>query len=187
LDETPIMGTAGNQKPNTFRRDLFVALQCGAFAALMGGLCCAAVPLYSWFRAAEVAGALPHSTRLSSVGFDRDLAAALAFRPLRNSVAAQLGRAATVAFKVANPAGPIGAGEAGCRASAQGLCFEKIDCLCLAPQTMRHAERVVLCVDPKLADDPGPHDVSTITLLRTFHPARARPPGSGPARLTGRT
>ena len=181
------MGTAGNQKPNTFRRDLFVALQCGAFAALMGGLCCAAMPLYSWFRAAEVAGALPHSTRLSSVGFDRDLAAALAFGPPRNSVAAQLGQAATVAFKVANPAGPIGVGEAGCRASAPGLCFEKINCLCLAPQTMRHGERVVLCVDANRAVDPCPGDVSTITLLRTFHPARARPPGSGPARLTGRT
>jgi cytochrome c oxidase assembly protein Cox11 len=167
------MGTAGNQKQNTLRRDFFVALQCGAFAALMGGLCCAAMPLYSWFRAdglggtAEVAGALTHSSRLSSVRFDRDLAAALASPPWRISVAAKLGQAVTVSFRVVNAAGPIGGGD----------CFEKINCLCLAPQTIRHGERVVLCVDPNLADGPGRDGVSTITLFHTFHPAR----------LTGRT
>jgi cytochrome c oxidase assembly protein Cox11 len=184
------MGTAGNR--NTLRRDLLVALQCGAFAALMGSLCCAAMPLWSRLcRAgglggtAEVAGALPHAPRLASVRFDRDLAARLEFGPPRNSVAANFKQVVTVSFRVAGAAGRIGATEAGCSVGAPGLCFEKINCLYLAPQTVRPGERVVLCVDPNRADDPGRDGVSTIMLFHTFHPADARPPVR--ARLTGRT
>ena len=176
------MGTAGNR--NTLRRDLVVALQCGAFAALMGGLCCAAMPLYSWLCAdglggtAEVAGALPHAGRLASVRFDRDLAAALAFAPPRGGA-----RAVAVSFRVAKPAGRIDA--AGCRVGAPGLCFESINWLCLAPQAMRHGETVVLCVAPYRAEGRGRDGARVIRLLHT--PARARPSAIDLARLTGRT
>jgi cytochrome c oxidase assembly protein Cox11 len=178
------MGTAGNR--NTLRRDLLVALQCGAFAALMGSLFCAAMPLWSRLcraglgGAAEVSGALPHAPHLASVRFDRDLTARLGFRPPQNSVAANFNQVVTVSFRVAS----IGA-EAGCGVGAPGLCFETINCLSLAPQTMRPGETVVLCVDPNRADDPGQDGVSTITLFHTFDPAGARPPVR--ARLTDRT
>ena len=176
---------------NTLRRDLLVALQCGAFAALMGSLLCAAMPLWSRLcraggrgGAAEVAGALPHAPPLASVRFDRDLTACLGFRSPQNSVAANFNPVVTVSLRIASVAGRIGA-EAGCGVGAPGLCFETINCLSLAPQTMRTGERVVLCVDPSRADDPGQDGVSTITLFHTFDPAGARPPVR--ARLTDRT
>jgi cytochrome c oxidase assembly protein Cox11 len=172
------MRRTGNR--NTLRRDLLVALQCGAFAALMGSLFCAAMPLWSRLccasglgGAAEVAGALPHAPHLASVRFDRDLTARLGFRPPQNSVAANFNQVLTVSFR------------AGCGVGALSLCFEKINCLYLAPQTMRPGERVVLCVDPNRADDPGQDGVSTITLFHTFDPAGARP--SVRARPTDRT
>lgn len=190
MDQAPIMGIAGNR--NTLRRDLLVALQCGAFAALMGGLLCAAMPLWSRLcragglggGAAEVAGALPHAPHLASVRFDRDLTARLGLRSPQNSVAANFNPVVTVSLRIASVAGRIGA-EAGCGVGAPGLCFETINCLSLAPQTMRPGERVVLCVDPNRADDPGQDGVSTITLFHTFDSAGARPPVR--ARLTDRT
>jgi cytochrome c oxidase assembly protein Cox11 len=180
------MGTAGNR--NTLRRDLLVALQCGAFAALMGGLFCAAMPLWSRLcrtggpgGAAEVTGALPHAPHLADVRFDRDLTARLGFRPPQNRFAANFNQVVTVSFRVASG---IGA-EAGCGGvGAPGLCSEKINCLYLAPQTVRPGERVVLCVDPNRADEPV-NGVSTIMLFHTFHPVGARPPVR--ARLTDRT
>jgi len=173
------MGTAGNR--NTIRRDLLVALQCGAFAALMGSLFCVANPLWSRLcrtgglgGTAEVAGALPHAPHLAGVRFDRDLTARLGDRP---RVAANFNQMVTVTFRVAGA-------ENGCGVVG-GVCFAKIDCLYLAPQTVRPGERVVLCIDPDRADEPGQNGVRTITLFHTFHPAGARPPVW--ARLTDRT
>jgi cytochrome c oxidase assembly protein subunit 11 len=77
-----------------------------------------------------------------------------------------------------------------------GLYFEKINCLCCAPQVVQPGEgrdiAVVLYVDRKLAD--GFDQDNTITLFHAFYPVqapvaaaeRARPPGSGRARLPGR-
>jgi cytochrome c oxidase assembly protein Cox11 len=181
------MGRAGNR--NTLRRDLLVALQCGAFAALTGSVCCAAMPLWSRLcgglgGTAEVAGALARAPHLASVRFDRDLAARLGFRPPNDSVAANFNQVVTVSFRIAGPAGRIGAAEAGCGVGAPGLCLEKINCLYLVPQTVRPGERVVLCVDPNRADDPGRDRVGTVTLFHT-DPGGARRPVR--ARLTGRT
>ena len=158
------MHPAGNR--NTLRGDLLVALQCGAFAALMGGLCYAATPL--WSRA------LPHAPRLASVRFDRDLAARLQLPP-HNRVAANVEDGVTVSFRVAGAAGRIGAAEAGCRARAPGPCLAKINCVSLAPRTVRPGDTIVLCVDPGRADDPGRDGARATTLLRV-HPAPVRPP-----------
>jgi cytochrome c oxidase assembly protein subunit 11 len=197
----PIMRTAGNPKRKTLRRDLFVALLCGAFVVLMGGLSRAAMPLYSWFCRAngfggttELAGAQPRqqSPRLVTVRFASDLAAGLPLRPPRNTVDARLGHMVAVSYRAANEARRIGVGEAGYSVNSPtvGLYFEKINCFCVAPRITRSGEgrdmTVVLCVDRRLVDDSDQDGVSAITLFYTFYPARARPPASGPAQLPGR-
>jgi cytochrome c oxidase assembly protein subunit 11 len=205
----PIMRTLGDPQRKTLRRDLFVALLCGAFVALLGGLSYAALPFYSCLCRAggfpgttEVAGALPsrQPPRLVSVRFDSDLAAPLpwSLRPPRNTVDAKLGRLVTVSSRFANGPGRISVGHASETASSPmaGLYFEKINCVCCAPQIMQPGESrdiaVVFYVDPKLADDFDQD--GTITLFHTVYPVyapvaageRARPPGSGRARLPGR-
>jgi cytochrome c oxidase assembly protein subunit 11 len=196
LDETPIMRTAGTPQRKTLRRDLFVALLCGAFVVLMGGLSCAAMPLYSWFCCAsgfggstELAGAQPRqqSPRLVTVRFASDSAAGLPLRSPRNTVDAKLGQIVAVSYRAANEARRTGVGVAGHSVSSPtvGPYFEKINCVCVAPQITRSGESrdmaVVVCVDT--SDQDG---VSAITLFYTFYPARARPPASGPAQLPGR-
>jgi cytochrome c oxidase assembly protein subunit 11 len=191
------MRTAGNPQRKTRGRDLFVALLCGAFVALMGGLSYAAVPLYSWFCRAsgfggttEVAGALPgqQSPRLVTVRFDSDLPAGLprSFRPPRNTVDAKLGQVVAVSFRVANEAGRIGVGQPGHSVGSPrvSLYFKKINCFCFPPQINQAEESRDTAVVLYVADDSDQDGVSTITFFYTFYPVRSRqsvrPPESGP-------
>lgn len=196
------MPATGNAQGKALRRDIFVALLCGAFVAVMGGLSYAAVPFYSWFCRAsgfggsEVALSRQPSPRLLSVRFDSDACLPRSFWPSRNGDDARLGQLAIVSYRRTNQSGRLSVVEAGYSSPSVGLYFEKIDCRCFAPQIMRLAASrdVVLYPDPERADDSDQHGVSTITLFYTFYLVRApvpsaqhaRPPASGPARLTGR-
>lgn len=91
--------------PQSLRRDLSVALLCGAFVALTGGLCRAALPLYSRFcgaGATAVADARQHTLLR------------VRFAPDRAALARPPGPAATpsvtVAFAVATEVVGVGRG-----------------------------------------------------------------------------
>lgn len=169
------------------RRDFAVAFLCGGFAALMVGAAYAAVPLYSWFcrttgfgGTTQVTNALPtrESARKIAVRFDSNVAAGLPwlFEPERRTIDVRLGEVATIYYKIVNASARVTIGQAGYNVSPPtvGIYFEKINCFCFTPQTMKPGETrdmaVVFYVDPKLAKDSDHDQLSTITLSYTFYP-----------------
>ncbi len=177
-------------RPPTPRRDLVVAFACGGFVALMVGVSFAAVPLYSWFcrttgygGTTQVATAAPAqiSDRTITVRFDSNVSAGLPWRfePERRTIEVRLGEVVTVYYAVTNEAARVTTGQAGYNVSPPraGIYFEKINCFCFTPQTLKAGEKrdmaVVFYVDPKLAKDSEGDDVNLITLSYTFYPARA--------------
>ena len=180
------------------RRDLLVAFCCGSLVAGMVGLSFAAVPLYSWFcrstgfgGTTQVAHALPAYTtdRTITVRFDSNVSAGLPWRfePERRTIDVKLGEVVTVYYAVTNASARETFGQAGYNVSppTADLYFEKINCFCFTPQTLKAGEKrdmaVVFYVDPKLAKDSEQNDLKLITLSYTFYPVRAleRPVAEG--------
>ncbi len=175
------------------RRDIAVAMACGAFVAAMVGVSYAAVPLYSWFcrttgfgGTTQVAHALPSrvSGRLVTVRFDSNVAPGLPWRfePERPTIDVHLGEVVTVYYRVTNEAARVTTGQAGYNVTPPtvGGYFEKINCFCFTQQTMMPGEKrdmaVVFYVDPKLARDSEQDTLSNITLSYTFYPVNAPAP-----------
>src|SRR3977135_1145994 len=107
------MNASSRHHPQQRRRDLLVAGACGAFAACMGGMACAAVPLYNWFCRAtgfggtpQVATAAPRNVldRRILVRFDANVAAGLPWRfePEQPAIEVRVGDVVTVNYVATN-------------------------------------------------------------------------------------
>ncbi len=174
---------------STTRRDLAVAVACGAFVGLMVGASYAAVPLYDWFcrvtgfnGTTQVAASAPDRVldRTVTVRFDANVGAGLPWRfaPERNTLEVKLGEVVTVEYIVTNLAARATRGIAAYNVAPLnfGAYFQKINCFCFTEQSMAPGETrrmpVVFYVDPALANDPDAQVRDTITLSYTFYPQR---------------
>lgn len=171
------------------RRDIAVALACGAFVGLMVGAAFAAVPLYTWFCRVTGFGGTPQVASVApgevldrkiTVRFDANIGRGLPWRfaPEAASVDVKLGEVVTVYYTVTNQAARETSGTAAYNVTpAQtGAYFSKINCFCFTEQRLKAGETremaVVFFVDPALARDADQNDLNTITLSYTFYPTR---------------
>ena len=171
------------------RRDVTVALACGACVGLMLGAAYAAVPLYDLFcrvtgfgGTPQIAEAAPGTVldRKITVRFDANIAGGLPWRfvPEVNSIDVKLGEVVTVYYDVVNwSARPTGATAAyNVTPPQSGGYFTKLNCFCFTEQHLKPGEKrqmaVVFYVDPSLASDSDLSDLNTITLSYTFYPVR---------------
>lgn len=172
------------------RRDLLIAVVCGAFAAGMVGAAYAAVPFYNWFcrttgfgGTPQVASAAPGQVlgRTLAVRFDSNLTPGLPwkFEPEQNEIKLRIGEVATVHYKVVNMAAREISAQASYNVSPPtvGAYFTKINCFCFTRQTMKPGETremtVVFYVDPAIVKDRDQDTLNTITLSYTFYRLRA--------------
>jgi cytochrome c oxidase assembly protein subunit 11 len=170
------------------RRDLTVALACGAFVGLMVGGAYAAVPLYNLFCRVTGFGGTPQVASVApgqvldrkiTVRFDANVNRGLPWRfePEVTSVDVRLGEVVTVYYTVVNQSARETAGLASYNVTPPqtGAYFTKINCFCFTEQRLKPGERremaVVFYVDPALARDADQDDLNTITLSYTFYPA----------------
>jgi len=170
------------------RRDIVVALVCGALVGLSIGAAYAAVPLYSLFcrvtgfgGTPQVASSAPGQVldRKVTVRFDANVNRGLPWRfePEVPSIDVRLGEVVTVYYNVVNQSARDTAGLASYNVTPPqtGGYFTKINCFCFTEQHLKAGERremaVVFYVDPALANDPDQADLNTITLSYTFYPA----------------
>lgn len=171
------------------RRDVRVALACGAVVGVMVGAAYAAVPLYTWFcrvtgygGTTQVVASAPgaSSGRLVTVRFDANMGGGLPWRfePETKSVTVRLGEVATVFYTITNRSAHETSGTATYNVTphAGGSYFGKIDCFCFEEQRLAAGERremaVVFYVDPALEKDTDYAGIDTITLSYTFFPTR---------------
>ena len=175
--------------PPAPRRDLVVAFLCGGLVAGMVGLSFAAVPFYSWFCRTTGYGGTPQtataapaqvSDRTVTVRFDSNVAPGLPWRfePEQRTITIKLGEVVTVFYGVTNEAARITTGQASYNVSPPtvGAYFEKINCFCFTPQTLKPGEKrdmaVVFYVDSELAADTEQNGLNAITLSYTFYPVQ---------------
>lgn len=183
------------------RRDLAVALACGAFAGLMVAAAFAAAPLYDWFCRTTgfagtplVASAAPAAMldRKITIRFDANVARGLPWRfePEVAAIELRLGEAATVHYTVVNQSADETEGTAGYNVTPpqSGGYFVKINCFCFDEQRLKPNERremaVVFYVDPALARDADQKDLNAITLSYTFFPTGVPQPGAATKRAS---
>jgi cytochrome c oxidase assembly protein subunit 11 len=176
------------------RRDVAIALACGACVGLMIGASYAAVPLYDLFcrvtgfgGTPQVASAAPGEVldRKITVRFDANIAGGLPWRfePEVTAVSARLGEVVTIYYTVVNQAARATSGTASYNVAPPqtGGYFTKINCFCFTEQQLKAGERremaVVFYIDPALARDADQNDLNTITLSYTFYPTREAQPG----------
>jgi cytochrome c oxidase assembly protein subunit 11 len=181
------------------RRDLLIAVVCGAFAAGMVGAAYAAVPFYNWFcrttgfgGTPQVASAAPGQVlgRTLAIRFDSNVTPGLPwkFEPEQNEIKLRIGEVATVHYKVVNMAAREISAQASYNVSPPtvGGYFTKINCFCFTRQTMRPGETremtVVFYVDPAIVKDRDQDSLNTITLSYTFY--RLREPAQPLAQAT---
>jgi cytochrome c oxidase assembly protein subunit 11 len=174
------------------RRDIVVALGCGAFVGMMVGASYAAVPLYDWFcrttgfgGTTQVAEAAPGHIldRTITIRFDGNVMPGLPwkFLPERTEMKVRIGEVATALYKVTNTAARETYAQAGYNVTppTAGIYFQKINCFCFTEQTMKAGETremaVVFYVDPKIVQDAEQDGLNTITLSYTFFPQREAP------------
>ena len=190
--------TPGNDK-RPLRRDMIVAVCCGAFVAAMVGAAYASVPLYSWFckttgfaGTPQVAEKAPDQVlgRTLTIRFDSNVMPGLPwkFEPEQNEIKLRIGEVATVHYKVINEAAREVTAQASYNVTPPqvGGYFNKINCFCFTQQTLKPGETremtVVFYVDPSIAKDRDQNDLNTITLSYTFYrlPDPERPVAEAP-------
>jgi cytochrome c oxidase assembly protein subunit 11 len=188
------MNAPSHHHPPVRRRDLLVAVACGAFAAGMVGMAYAAVPLYNWFCRAtgfggtpQVATAAPGHVleRRILVRFDANVAPGLPWRfePEQPAIEVRIGDVVTVNYVATNLSAQATVGQASYNVwpPTVGAYFSKINCFCFTEQRFGPGETrempVVFFVDPELVKDSEQDDLTSITLSYTMYPVRqAEPP-----------
>jgi cytochrome c oxidase assembly protein subunit 11 len=175
------------------RRDVTIALACGAFAAGMVGMAYAAVPFYNWFcRTTGFAGTTQVAThapgqvlsRRIEVRFDANVTGGLPWRfePEQNSIMVRIGEVVTVNYTATNLSARDTVGQASYNVSPTtvGAYFSKINCFCFTEQALKAGETrempVVFFVDPELVKDSEQDGLTTITLSYTMYPVRQPEP-----------
>ncbi len=190
---------ASKQNKKLLRRDMLIAVVCGAFAAGMVGAAYAAVPFYNWFCRTTGFGGTPQIAekapgqvlgRALAIRFDSNVTPGLPwkFEPEQNEIKLRIGEVATVHYKVVNMAAREISAQASYNVSPPtvGAYFTKINCFCFTKQTMKPGETremtVVFYVDPAIAKDRDQDSLNTITLSYTFY--RLREPAQPLAQAT---
>jgi cytochrome c oxidase assembly protein subunit 11 len=175
------------------RRNLKVAVLCGALVGVMAGMAYAAVPLYSWFcrttgfgGTPQIATAAPGEilARKITVRFDANVTGGLPwkFEPEVNAVDVRIGDVVMVNYMVTNLAARETAGQASYNVSPPtvGAYFAKINCFCFTEQRLKAGETrempVVFFVDPELVKDGEQNRLNSITLSYTMYPVRLPEP-----------
>ncbi len=203
MTNNPMTAPQDDTKP--LRRDVLVAVCCGAVVAGMVGAAYASVPFYNWFCRAtgyggttQVASQAPDHVlgRTLTIRFDSNVTSGLPwkFEPEQNEIKVRIGEVATVQYKVTNQAAREVAGQASYNVSPPqvGAYFTKINCFCFTEQRLKAGETremaVVFYVDPSIAKDRDQDDLNTITLSYTFYRLRdpARPVAEAPDGKSGK-
>jgi cytochrome c oxidase assembly protein subunit 11 len=191
--------TSSRDDKKPLRRDMLIAVCCGAVVAGMVGAAFASVPFYNWFcrttgygGTTQVAERAPDQVlgRTLTIRFDSNVAPGLPwkFTPEQNEIKVRIGEVATVHYKVINEAAREIVGMASYNVSPPqvGSYFTKINCFCFTEQRMKAGETremtVVFYVDPAIAKDHDQDDLNTITLSYTFYRQRdaAQPVAEAP-------
>ncbi len=163
-----------------------VLLGVGLVLLTMTGLVAASVPLYNLFcrvtgygGTVQVAAELPDtiSERIITVKFNADTARNLqwVFKPEVHEVKTNPGARTLIAYHAQNNTDAPLTGSALYNVSPPkaGRYFHKIECFCFGEQTLEPGQDismpVVFFIDPKIDEDPGMKDVTTITLSYTFY------------------
>ena len=187
------------------RRDMLVAIGCGAVVALMVGASYAAVPFYDWFcrttgygGTTQVAEKAPDQilARTLAIRFDSNVTPGLPwkFEPEQNEIKVRIGEVATVHYKVTNLAAREVSAQASYNVSPPqvGSYFNKINCFCFTEQSLKVGETremaVVFYIDPSIVNDRDQNDLNTITLSYTFYRLRepSRPVAEAPDRSSSK-
>ncbi|HYD30125.1 MAG TPA: cytochrome c oxidase assembly protein [Azospirillaceae bacterium] len=171
--------------PDLRRRNAVVLLSLVAVVAGMVGLSFAAVPLYSLFcRVTGYGGTTQRAEAAASrvldrtvtVRFNADVNGDLpwGFQPQQLDMTVRLGETALAFYRAENrSARPVtGTAVFNVTPDKAGPYFSKIACFCFTEQHLEPGQAVdmpvTFFVDPKMADDPGMDDVTSITLSYTF-------------------
>jgi len=192
-------------QPKKLRRDVVIAVACGALVAGMVGASFAAIPLYKIFcqvtgfaGTTQVARTAPKHElgRELTIRFDSNVAPGLPWKfvPEQNEIKLHIGEVATVRYKVINEAARSITAQASYNVTPTtvGAYFDKINCFCFTEQTLKPGETremtVVFYVDPKIVDDRDQDPLNTITLSYTFYrlPDAERPVAEAPEKSSSK-
>jgi cytochrome c oxidase assembly protein subunit 11 len=166
-------------------RNLRTMAFLGIFAAGMGGLAYASVPLYEIFcrvtgygGTTQVAKSESRSVidRVVRVRFDSNVNPALAwnFEPTQRSMELKVGENALAFYRAENQGDEVIVGTATFNVTPDkaGLYFNKIECFCFTEQVLKPGQSVdmpvTFFIDPAMNEDPNLEDVTSITLSYTF-------------------
>ena len=157
----------------------------GVFAAGMGGLAYASVPLYEIFcRVTGYGGTTQVAAiesdqvidRVMKIRFDSNVNPALgwAFNPVLKSMELKVGENALAFYQAENQSDEtiVGTATFNVTPDKAGLFFNKVDCFCFTEQVLKPGQKVdmpvTFFIDPSIVEDPNLDDVTTITLSYTF-------------------
>ncbi len=186
-------GQTPSNDRNGDRRNLVVALACGAVVGIMTGAAFAAVPLYDWFcrttgfgGTPQVAASAPGEVlaRKVLVRFDANVSGGLPWRfePETNGIEVRIGETVTVNYTITNLSARETVGQASYNVSPPtvGAYFTKVNCFCFTDQRLKAGETrgmpVVFYIDPQLVKDSDQDGLNTITLSYTMYPVRQQEP-----------
>ncbi|HIJ38194.1 MAG TPA: cytochrome c oxidase assembly protein [Rhodospirillaceae bacterium] len=172
-------------------------LASAALLAVMVGLVCASVPLYSLFCQVTGFGGTAKVSRLAPPGssgttmevrFDASVMKDMPWRflPKQTHMTVRLGEPSLALFTAENLSHEALTGTAtfNVTPSKAGAFVDKIQCFCFSEQHLEPGQKAELPVsffiDPSIATDPDTNEVRTITLSYTFFKAR-KPNSEGPS------
>lgn len=161
----------------------------------MVGMSYAAVPLYQLFCQVTGFGGTPKIVAEGSVevlertvrvrfNADTDRNLPWNFKPVQSAVELKLGEQGLAYYEARNDSSEpvIGTATFNVTPLKAGQYFSKIECFCFTEQRLEPGESidmpVAFYVDPRLNDDPGMADVTTITLSYTFYRVEGEEPSS---------
>ena len=161
----------------------------------MVGMSYAAVPLYQLFCQVTGFGGTPKIVAEGSVevlertvrvrfNADTDRNLPWNFKPVQSAVELKLGEQGLAYYEARNDSSEpvIGTATFNVTPLKAGQYFSKIECFCFTEQRLEPGESidmpVAFYVDPRLNDDPGMADVTTITLSYTFYRVEEEEPSS---------
>lgn len=180
---------------STETRNRRIALLCMVAVVGMIGMSYASVPLYRLFcqvtgfaGTTHRADAAPEQSlaRQVTIRFDATVARNLPweFAAAQGPQRLKIGEVGLAFFRAKNLSAQPLVGTASFNVTPEkaGAYFSKLECFCFTEQQLAAGQEIDMPVqyfiDPSIEDDENMHDVKTITLSYTFHPAHSKLAGS---------